>query len=138
MSDFDLFKTLKQVRKEKRLTQKELAQKAHINPDHYGRIERGENMPFYSTLIKICNTLDITIQFNINGQKENIDLFLKIKQTRKEKQLTQSQLARESHIDPDHYGRIERKEIAPNYDTLTRLCKALDITIQFNTNHHTK
>ena len=52
---------LKNLRKEKKLTQEELAYKAGINEKYFGRIERGESSPTFKTIVKICSAIDIKI-----------------------------------------------------------------------------
>ena len=53
---------LKEIRKAKGLTQFELAEKAGIDEKHLSRIENGKNFPFYPTLLKLLNALDLNIE----------------------------------------------------------------------------
>lgn len=52
-------KNIKKARKERRLTQSEVAQKAGIHPNYYSRIERGELQPALDTLEKIFKVLKV-------------------------------------------------------------------------------
>ncbi|MEG2645977.1 MAG: helix-turn-helix transcriptional regulator [Clostridia bacterium] len=51
---------IKENREHCKLTQEYMAKELDIAPNHYGRIERGENSCTMYNLIKICNILKIT------------------------------------------------------------------------------
>lgn len=53
---------LKELRKAKGLTQQALAEKANIDDKHLCRIENGKYFPTYSTLNKILNALNLTVE----------------------------------------------------------------------------
>lgn len=57
----ELGKKLKQLRLNKNLTQKKLAEKINCTPAYICQLESGKTDPSISTLKKIANTLDITI-----------------------------------------------------------------------------
>jgi len=52
-------KNIKKARKERKLTQVEVAEKAGIHPNYYSRIERGELQPALDTLEKIFKVLRV-------------------------------------------------------------------------------
>ena len=54
-------KNIKEKRKDKGLTQEELAEKADINPKFLGKVERAETNVSLLTLSKICNALGISL-----------------------------------------------------------------------------
>ena len=75
-------------RKEKGMTQQELAEKLEVSDRTIGNWENGRNMPDYSILKELCNTLDIDVNEFLSGEKieknefqthsiENLDLILK-------------------------------------------------------------
>lgn len=51
---------IKEIREKTKFTQEYMARELDIAPNHYGRIERGENSCTINNLIKICNILNIT------------------------------------------------------------------------------
>lgn len=53
---------LKQVRKLKKLTQAQLAERAGANEKHISKIETGVYFPTYKTLTKILKALDLTLE----------------------------------------------------------------------------
>lgn len=54
-------KNIREKRKDKGLTQEELAEKADINPKFLGKVERAETNVSLLTLAKICDALGISI-----------------------------------------------------------------------------
>ena len=62
MENFKIYigKRIKEYRENKHLTQEYMAKELDIAPNHYGRIERGENACTLSNLIHICNILQDT------------------------------------------------------------------------------
>ena len=85
MNQEKIGKFISNCRKEKNITQSELAEKLNITNRTVSRWENGKNMPDYSILKDLCNILDIDINEFINGEKlpkeeknnNNIDLILK-------------------------------------------------------------
>lgn len=59
MSDRDIGKRFKKVRKDAKLTQLEVAEKVNVSVNYYARIERGEVTPSLETLKDIMKTLKI-------------------------------------------------------------------------------
>lgn len=52
---------LSKIRKQLRYTQKEVAEKAGLNPNYYAKVERGDGVPSVKTLYKIARALDVTV-----------------------------------------------------------------------------
>ena len=50
---------IQRIRKERGMTQEQLAEKVGIDPNSISRIERGRLIPALPTLIDICNALEI-------------------------------------------------------------------------------
>ena len=50
---------LREIRRERRLSQEELAARAGVNRNYVGKIERGENSPTVEMLEKIAVVLEI-------------------------------------------------------------------------------
>ncbi len=60
---------IKQCRKEKNLTQEELAQKLGTTSKSISRWENGNTMPDYSILKQLCDELNININELLTGEK---------------------------------------------------------------------
>lgn len=54
---------LKELREEKKLTQKELAQKLHINPVTYFRYEKDQRVPSLSLIVEFANYFGVTVDY---------------------------------------------------------------------------
>jgi transcriptional regulator with XRE-family HTH domain len=52
---------MRELRKDQDLTQEDIAEKADLNPNYYGRIERGEINVTIETLSKIAQALKVQI-----------------------------------------------------------------------------
>lgn len=64
--------TLKEIRKQRYLTQEQLAEASNINEKYYGRIERGESYPTIPIFFCICNALDISPYKFMEIMEDNI------------------------------------------------------------------
>jgi len=63
---------LKEIRKEKRLTQEELAEKADISRVMVSRYETGTVIPTVDVLINIADALDVSIDYLLGRTEYNI------------------------------------------------------------------
>ena len=66
-------KFIAEKRKEKKLTQEQLAEKIGVTSKTISRWENGKTMPDYSILKTLCKTLDISINELFNGEKISKD-----------------------------------------------------------------
>jgi transcriptional regulator with XRE-family HTH domain len=57
----ELGRIIREKREEKGLTQIEVAEKAELDRNYIGMVERGERNPSYLSLIKIAKGLNITV-----------------------------------------------------------------------------
>jgi len=87
-------KFILECRKNKRMTQEELAQKLGVSRKAISRWENGKNMPDYSVLDILCNSLDISINELYYAKKivnndfkdiseDNLKLYIKEKYSKK-------------------------------------------------------
>jgi len=61
-------KRLAKCRKQRRMTQEQVANKVNIGLNHYGKIENALNHPSLITLSKICHVLNCDIHYAIFGK----------------------------------------------------------------------
>lgn len=61
---------LKELRKEKKLTQTELASKLNISQKSYSNWESGKVEPTLDNIIKLANILDVTVDYLL-GRSDN-------------------------------------------------------------------
>lgn len=62
---------LRELRKEQRITQEELAEKLNVSSRTISRWEAGSNMPDISLLIEIADFFDVSIPEIINGERKS-------------------------------------------------------------------
>jgi len=61
---------LRQLRKERDLSQVELAERVGLHPNLIGRYERGESQPAADTLKRLADTLGVTSDYLLDGTTE--------------------------------------------------------------------
>ena len=71
MNQEKIGKFISKVRKEKKLTQKQLAEKLGITDRAISKWENSKSMPDLSLLKPLCNILDITINELLSGEYIN-------------------------------------------------------------------
>ena len=69
MDQFKIGKFILNSRKEKGLTQEQLAEKLGVTSKSISRWENGNTMPDYSLLKELCNELDINVNELLSGEK---------------------------------------------------------------------
>ena len=62
---------LRELRKEQRITQEDLAEKLNVSSRTISRWETGSNMPVISLLIEIADFFDVSIPEIINGERKS-------------------------------------------------------------------
>jgi len=65
-----LHERLKQLRKEKKLSQQELAKLSNVHYTNIGRYERGDAKPSIEVLSRIANALEVSPDYLLNGTLE--------------------------------------------------------------------
>ena len=74
---------LKQLRKEKGLTQEQLAERFYVSSRTVSRWETGSNMPDLSTLIELADYYDVDIREIIDGERKSETMDQETKDTLK-------------------------------------------------------
>ena len=73
MNQENIGKFIALKRKQKALTQEQLAEKIGVSNKSISKWENGKCMPDYSVLESLCSELDISISEFMNGAEENVD-----------------------------------------------------------------
>ena len=71
---------LKELRKEKGITQEEFAEKLNVSGRTVSRWETGSNMPDISLLIEIAEFFDVSIPEIINGERKSESMNEEVKE----------------------------------------------------------
>jgi transcriptional regulator with XRE-family HTH domain len=69
MNQEKIGKFISEKRKEKNLTQAQLAEKIGVSVNAVSKWERGLNLPDASIMLELCDTLDISVNDLLNGEK---------------------------------------------------------------------
>ncbi|MFC9321569.1 helix-turn-helix domain-containing protein [Bacillus subtilis] len=64
--------TLKKLRREKNLSQKELGNKLGLAESTIGMYEQGKRQPDYETLLKIADFFEVTLDFLLGNPKDAV------------------------------------------------------------------
>lgn len=81
-------KLIKELRKQKKLTQKELGEKLHITDKAISKWERGLSIPDITMINKLAEIFEISVSELISGNignKEEINVEKVLQQTKQEK-----------------------------------------------------
>lgn len=62
---------LKEARKAKKLTQKELAERLGITENNIGHYENGRNKPPFEIILKLCMELDVSADWLLDIQNKH-------------------------------------------------------------------
>lgn len=62
---------LKEARKAKKLTQKELAERLGITENNIGHYENGRNKPPFEIILKLCAELDVSADWLLDIQNKS-------------------------------------------------------------------
>ena len=81
MDQVKIGKFLKELRKEKGLTQEQLAEKLNVSNRSISRYETGNNMPDISLLIEIADIFEVSIPEIINGERKSENMNQETKET---------------------------------------------------------
>ena len=71
---------LKELRKEKGITQEELAEQLNVSGRTVSRWETGNNMPDISILIELAELYDVSIPEIVNGERKNESMNEEVKE----------------------------------------------------------
>ena len=80
MNQIDTGKFIASCRKEKGLTQAQLAEKLNITDRAVSKWETGKCMPDSSIMLELCNILDVTVNELLSGESKNnppVSFFIK-------------------------------------------------------------
>lgn len=139
---------LKELRIQKGITQKDIAIITGHQQTLVSKWELGEREPSFESLKKISKFFNVSIDTLLGNNfeysvkqinKTNNELYLhNLKFLRKEKKLTQAQVAREINISQQTYANYENNKTEAPYDIIKKLANlyscSIDELLNFNNN----
>jgi transcriptional regulator with XRE-family HTH domain len=130
-------KQLKELRKRKNITQKELAKVIGVTTGTISHYESRFKNPRYDNLVKISEYFNVTTDF-LNGyetkdqeehQKDIIEIFAeKLKRLRVQRGFSQKELSKKLDIKNSTFYRYESGRHMPSLEILGDICKKLNVT----------
>jgi transcriptional regulator with XRE-family HTH domain len=126
-----LGKRIREFRKERGLTLKELSKKIGISYSFLSAIERNIKKPSLTTIKQIAETLNIPITYLFSDESNGKKIGDKLKLIREGRSLSISELAELTDINEDKLKEIENNELQPDLDTIEILSNTLDVTVRY-------
>lgn len=126
-----LGKRIREFRKERELTLKELAKKIGISYSFLSAIERNIKKPSLPTIKQIADTLNIPVTYLFSENSAEKKIGDKLKLIREGRSLSISKLAELTDINEDRLNKIENNELQPDLDTIEILANTLDVTVRY-------
>lgn len=97
MNNIDIGNRLKELRKQKKYTQKQVSSQAGVSRSYYADLENGRYSPSIETLRKLANSLNTSTSYLIDGNKNILDISME------DFQSTLKELAKQpASLDSDH------------------------------------
>jgi len=129
---------IKQLRKERKLTQRELADKLGISHGSVALYETGDRKPDPEMINKIADFFDVTVDY-LFGRTEhkreivvdNIALPHRLKQLREQRKWTQSQLGEKLGVSSATINRYEKGIRHPDPEILMKLVDLFDVSMDW-------
>lgn len=140
---------LKKLRKEKGLTQQEVADFFGINQPVYQKWEGGNRKPTYENLSMLACIFDVSIDFLLSEYSEiSKERYLKFKKEKKEEEkqqvfsvrlkelrlqhgFSQEELAEKIGIKRNSYSDWENGKCKPNYEKLEKIADFFDVSLDW-------
>lgn len=135
---------LKMLRKEKGLTQQEIADLVHVNRVTYTNWEYGKREPNFEKLSMLACIFDVSIDFLLSENLEiSKETYLKLKEEKKNlfsvrlKELrlqhgfSQEELAEKIGIKRNSYSDWENGKCKPNYEKLEKLADFFGVSLDW-------
>ncbi|NLL18140.1 MAG: helix-turn-helix domain-containing protein [Clostridia bacterium] len=123
---------IRQLREERDCSLAEFAAKAGISISYLSEIERGAKKPSLKTIEKIAVALNIPKSqlVEVSGDSKGVSLGEKLRLLREQKKWTLSEFAQKADVSVSYLSEIERGNVYPAVDTLKRISKALNVSLQ--------
>lgn len=74
INKISLGRKIRNARTKEKMTQSELAEKIDVSTNFLGDIERGIKLPSIPTLIALCNTLKLSLDYLFSDSLNNIEV----------------------------------------------------------------
>lgn len=129
---------IKRMRTEKKLTQKQLADRMGVTQSHVWQYENGLANPSDKQIKKFADALGISVNELLSAEESNktenksrtMTVGERIREIRQKAGLTQKQLADRMGVTPSHIGQYERGLRRPSNEKIKKFADALNIPFE--------
>lgn len=123
---------IKDLRKDMNLTQEQLCKEIGIAQSTLGMIESNQRSAGRKTLTKFANFFNVTVDSLLKADDNNLNnLGDKIKLLRKEKKITQQELANALSLSQSTIGMIEKNRQGVGRKTLIKIANFFNVTVDY-------
>lgn len=124
-------KLLKKLREELNMTQKELADRVQVTPKAISFYELNQREPSNELLVEFSKIFNVSTDYLLGNHINNLNFSNRLKALRKEKNLSQEEMAIKLNISTSAYGYYEQGKTTPNISTLNEMAKIFNVTTDY-------
>jgi transcriptional regulator with XRE-family HTH domain len=120
---------IRALREEKNLSLTELGNFTNLSPTYLSEIEREESIPSLPTLRKLAKFFDVPISIFLNSNSIGSIMAEKLIKARRQKGLSQKELAKLAGVSPGLIGQLEKGKVNASLKTIKKLAEVLDVSV---------
>ena len=138
MADFK--SRLKELRKENKFTQEDIAKKLNMTTGGYGYYEQGRTYPPIEILNEIANIYSVSVDYLLGNTTTNLEnnstelsilIGFRIKSLREMHNMTQTELGNKLNVSKATISKYESGKVEPSIASLISLSKLFNVSIDF-------
>ena len=120
---------IRALREEKQLSLERLGSLTGLSVTYLSEIERKQAVPSLSTLKRIANVFNVPVSLFIGNTRKCSLVVEKLKRARKNRGMSQKQLAEKAGVSPGLIGQLETGKAQASIRTLEKITKALGVSV---------
>lgn len=127
---------LKQLRKERKLTQKELGEKVGVKQNTFTNWENGKRVPSYENLVKLADIFGVSVDwflgrcFRMGCEESNLFSY-RLKELRRVRNFSQVELSKMLGISQKAFSHWETQKTDPTIEHVERLADIFGVSIDY-------
>lgn len=117
------------LRESKNLSLETLAALTGLSPSYISEIERKQTVPSLTTLRKIAKVFDVPVSLFLGNTRKVSLVTEKLVRARKNRGMSQKELALKAGVSPGLIGQIETEKVYPSLKTIEKIAEALGVSV---------
>ncbi len=131
-----IFNRLKEMRKERNMTQQQLAEQLHISPQVYSRYEKGDREMPISLLMEISNLFGVSVDYlldsdTITEDEEVRKMYKKFVELLQKNNTTAYQVSKATGVSQSTLSDWKTGRATPKVDKLCKIAEYFGVTINY-------